>query len=132
MPPMLRRLLRVSGVSAVAAFVYGLARSARRPAPPPPAGVASWPPLVAEPELEARSGPVRFTDAGPASAEAEERTWVDPDAQGGCPDSHPIKGNAQSKIFHIPGGMSYDRTKAERCYCSEADAQADGFRQAKR
>ena len=58
--------------------------------------------------------------------------WVEPDAEGGCPASHPIKGNDQSKIFHVPGGMSYERTKAERCYCDEATAEADGYRKAKR
>ncbi|MEM8706241.1 MAG: hypothetical protein AAGE98_07280 [Actinomycetota bacterium] len=58
--------------------------------------------------------------------------WVEPDADGGCPGSHPIKGNDQSKIFHVPGGMSYERTKAERCYCDEASAEADGYRKAKR
>ena len=40
--------------------------------------------------------------------------------------------NADSGIFHVPGGMSYDRTVPERCYATAADAEADGFRQAKR
>ena len=66
------------------------------------------------------------TDSGDAAP------WVEPDAMGECPGSHPIKGNDQSKIFHVPGGMSYSRTKAERCYCDEASAEADGYRKAKR
>jgi hypothetical protein len=28
--------------------------------------------------------------------------------------------------------MSYERTNAERCYCDEAAAEADGYRKAKR
>lgn len=127
MPPALGRFLRISGIGAAIAFVYGLARSARRPAPPPPSGVASWPPLVPEPEVEVRTGPVEFT----APAEAPERGWVEP-VDGECPGTHPIKGNADSMIFHVPGGTSYDRTRAERCYCTAADAEADGFRPAKR
>ena len=61
------------------------------------------------------------------------RLWHnEPDEDGNGPDTHPIKGNDQSKIFHVPGGMSYERTKAERCYCDEASAEADGYRKAKR
>ena len=66
-----------------------------------------------------------------AAAGASTGDWVEP-VEGVCPATHPIKGNAQSGIFHVPGGMSYDRTVPERCYASEADAEADGFRKAKR
>ena len=76
---------------------------------------------VAAPSERADSGPV--ADAGPR--------WIDP-VDGGCPDSHPVKANADSGIYHVVGGMSYDRTIAERCYCNETDAEADGFRRAKR
>ena len=132
MPPALGRFLRISGISAAVAFVYGLARSARRPTPPPPAGVASWPPLVPEAEVETRTGPVQFTEPAPAAGTGSDgASWVEP-TDGACPDSHPVKGNADSMIFHVPGGMSYERTKAERCYCTAEAAEADGFRQAKR
>ncbi|MEO0492299.1 MAG: hypothetical protein AAF081_02665 [Actinomycetota bacterium] len=81
-----------------------------------------------EPKAEADEAaePEAGVDEGAASG------WVEPDAEGGCPSSHPIKGNDQSKIFHVPGGMSYERTQAERCYCDEASAEADGYRKAKR
>jgi len=52
-----------------------------------------------------------------------------------CPGSHPIKGNKSSsgeRIYHVPGGQSYDRTDPERCYATEADAQANGYRRAQR
>jgi len=62
---------------------------------------------------------------------AELPTWVE--ATGGaCPTSHPVKAKAGSEIFHLPGGASYDRTKADRCYLDAAAAQADGLRAAKR
>jgi len=73
---------------------------------------------------------VQFAEAAP-TAKVDE-AWVEPHEDGSCPLSHPIKGNAQSKIFHVPGGGSYDRTKAERCYSSPGAAETDGFRQAKR
>ena len=160
------RFVRATGLGALAAFLYGLIRSARRQPTPPAQGAASWEPLGDEVPTPTRSGPVTFTDLGgsevaaaaapdEASDEAtitpqgfvshdltetasedtesdEASPWVEPDAMGECPGSHPIKGNDQSKIFHVPGGMSYSRTKAERCYCDEASAEADGYRKAKR
>jgi hypothetical protein len=51
-----------------------------------------------------------------------------------------IKGNVNSrkeKIYHVPGGASYDRTivdpeHGEAWYCSEEEAVAAGFRKALR
>ena len=51
-----------------------------------------------------------------------------------------IKGNINSKgerIFHVPGGRYYDRTKidtskGERWFCTEAEAKAAGWRSPKK
>ncbi|WP_409305227.1 thermonuclease family protein [Peribacillus sp. SCS-155] len=46
-----------------------------------------------------------------------------------------IKGNINSrgdKIYHVPSGQSYDATKAEEMFCTEADAKKAGFRKAQR
>jgi micrococcal nuclease len=43
-----------------------------------------------------------------------------------------VKAKDSSKIFHVPGGLSYDRTVPDRCYVDAAEAEADGFRAAKR
>jgi hypothetical protein len=56
--------------------------------------------------------------------------WVPANADG-CPDGYPVKANDSSRIFHVPGGRSYARTNADRCYRSADDAVADGYRQAK-
>lgn len=56
--------------------------------------------------------------------------WVEP-SEGSCPSSHPVKAKLSSKIFHVPGGASYQRTKADRCYVDPAAAEADGFRRSK-
>lgn len=57
----------------------------------------------------------------------------------GCPAEAPIKGNIVGRgdndgerIYHIPGGASYDRTKPERCFPTEEAAQQAGFRKAER
>ena len=44
-----------------------------------------------------------------------------------------IKGNRGSHgwIYHIPGMPYYERTRAEQMFCSEAEAQAAGYRRAK-
>lgn len=53
--------------------------------------------------------------------------------------SCPIKGNLSSsgKIYHVPGGAFYDKTvidpaAGERWFCSEAEAQAAGWRRSQR
>jgi hypothetical protein len=61
----------------------------------------------------------------------EPLPWVEPVA-GACPTAHPVKAKLASGIFHAPGGASYDRTKADRCYASVEAALADGLRPAKR
>ena len=41
----------------------------------------------------------------PATADA-----VEPDADGNCPSTHPIKGKLSTGIYHRPGAFAYDRT----------------------
>ncbi|MFD6053092.1 cell wall-binding repeat-containing protein [Agromyces sp. NPDC060279] len=48
-----------------------------------------------------------------------------------CPSWAPIKGNAQSGIYHVPSGQYYSRTKPEECFASEAAAKAAGYRKSK-
>ncbi len=129
------RVIRLTGIGALIAVVVGVIRSVKAKPKPEASGTASWPPLVKEPGPVRRSGPVKFADT-PAEKPGETPAaaagaWVEPE-DGACPVGHPIKANAQSKIFHVPGGSSYERTHAERCYAQAADAEADGFRQAKR
>jgi hypothetical protein len=82
----------------------------------PPSGVEA--PAVTEPPADEAAG-----TSGAA--------WVEPNGDT-CPASHPVKGKLSSKIFHVPGGLSYDRTKPDRCYRDPAAAEADGLRQAAR
>ena len=67
------------------------------------------------------------TDSGFAAGE-----WtgsVLPDADGNGPESHPIKGNADSMLFHTPDSRYYKVTKAEVWFDTEANAEAAGFAQ---
>lgn len=48
-----------------------------------------------------------------------------------CPSWAPIKGNASSMIYHMPGQRFYDRTNPEECFSSESAARNAGYRAAK-
>jgi hypothetical protein len=50
------------------------------------------------------------------------------DGSATCPSGYPIKGNASSKVYHVPGASSYDATKANFCFATEEDAIAAGYR----
>lgn len=54
------------------------------------------------------------------------------DGTNACPADYPIKGNATSKIYHIPGRASYDATIPEWCFATEDDAVNAGYRAPKR
>ncbi len=72
-----------------------------------------------------------LVDAPEARSAAGGGDWIEPDEDGSCPLSHPIKANDNSGIFHVPDGRFYARTRAERCYADAEHAVADGYRRAK-
>lgn len=48
-----------------------------------------------------------------------------------CPAWAPIKGNASSGIYHVPGGRYYARTNPEECFRTATDAVRAGYRASK-
>tara|TARA_Y100001963_G_scaffold138311_1_gene202933 strand:+ start:17 stop:247 length:231 start_codon:yes stop_codon:yes gene_type:complete len=46
---------------------------------------------------------------------------------GECPEEFPIKGNADSYRYHLPGTPYYHRTKAESCFATEEAAIKHGY-----
>lgn len=72
------------------------------------------------------------TEPAPAPTDeaADVARWVLP-VDGECPPGYPVKANDNSGIYHLPGGRSYERTVAERCYATSEAAEADGYRQSK-
>lgn len=48
-----------------------------------------------------------------------------------CPPEFPIKGNADSMIFHVPSGKYYAKTTPEDCFSTPDAAQNAGYRQSK-
>jgi hypothetical protein len=61
----------------------------------------------------------------------DAESWIE-SVDGGCPESHPVKGKLASGIYHQPGGLNYTRTRADRCYLDPSTAESDGLRPAKR
>lgn len=110
------------------------------PAAAAPAGDATAPtPPKTEPAGKDASGAFRPTKTEPddfgvvvtddePSGLAGSANWVEGLADGSCPDDHPIKGNASSRIYHLPGSSSYNQTHAELCFASEDGATAAGYR----
>ena len=108
---------------------------------PPPTPAATEAPKTSKPP---KAKAPKTGKAAPSAAKAAKaskkptkkkaapaRAWVEPDGDV-CPTSHPVKAKLSSKIFHVPSGLSYDRTRPDRCYRDEDAAEADGLRPAKR
>ncbi|MGE3272746.1 MAG: hypothetical protein AB7P40_28670 [Chloroflexota bacterium] len=102
-----------------------LAREARQTAP----RVVLTPLPVATPGQAAPFAPDTGATSPPASNGAGG-VVVPTDTH--CPPSHPIKGNRESMIYHLPGGGFYQQTRPEYCFATSADAEAAGFRPSQR
>ena len=81
---------------------------------------------AAEPIPEAAPAPA--PEAAPAAGDAGPVSGAD----SVCPDSHPVKANDNSGIYHVPGQQHYGKTNARHCYASASAAQAGGYRAARR
>jgi len=50
-----------------------------------------------------------------------------PNFNGTCPTGYPVKGNANSHIYHLPESPYYGKTLAEFCFDSAQAARRNGF-----
>jgi large subunit ribosomal protein L20 len=74
--------------------------------------------------------PATGTDSGSPADVNATTSWVTADGTE-APDGYPVKVNTRSGIYHLEGGVAYERTRPDRWYRSAADAEADGFRPSK-
>jgi hypothetical protein len=54
-----------------------------------------------------------------------------PSVDGNCPDTHPVKANPTSRIYHLPHQPAYQRLSQAVCFVDAASAEADGYRASK-
>jgi large subunit ribosomal protein L17 len=90
-------------------------------------------PVEAPAETPAETAPAAVS----TEAEVEESSSTEdapygegshaPLADGGQPDGYPVKGNDDSKLYHLPGTSHYDRTVAEVWFADADAAEAAGF-----
>lgn len=135
----MKRLVRLASLAAAVAALVAAIRALRRDTDPLPAPASApsqpWPPLRSQDAVDAPCGDVVRVpepDGVPVAGAGTGPAWVEPTADGGCPEGYPIKAKTSSKIFHSPGQLNYDRTTPDRCYRDAEGAVADGLRAAKR
>lgn len=97
----------------------GAAGSSRQSSNAAPAGAAS---------AGAAMGVAGGNVPASPTATAPNADSVPGDGTKDCPPGYPIKGNADSGIYHKPHQGSYDRTIPEYCFASPEAAEAAGFR----
>jgi micrococcal nuclease len=103
------------------------------PSPLPAAAQTAIPTATAVPE------PAREPTATATAPPTRASPLPTPQTTSAPPPGCLIKGNISAdgeKIYHVPGGRSYDRTvidlsRGERWFCSEQEAQAAGWRRAR-
>ena len=81
-----------------------------------------------------RAAGLKSGDVAPETDDATEATdapqWdgsAAPLADGGAPEGFDVKGNADSMLYHVPGGRYYNQTVAEVYFDSVESAEAAGF-----
>ncbi len=93
---------------------------------------------MAEPKATKKAAePAKVVDA-PADAKTEDAPAATktqpygpgskaPLKSGNAPKGLDIKGNADSMLYHVPGGRYYGATKAEVYFATVEDAESAGF-----
>ena len=110
--------------------------AAASPAPNPVVGRPAGSPQAAPAATQAPAASpaaIRATPPSGAVGQRDPDAGVEPLNLTTCPDSHPIKGSQESPddedwIYHTPQGRSYAVTLPDRCFATEADARAAGYR----
>jgi large subunit ribosomal protein L4 len=69
-----------------------------------------------------KESPAAATEEGPYGPQSHA-----PLADGSQPEGFPVKGNADSMLYHVPGSSFYARTEAEVWFASAEAAEVAGF-----
>ena len=105
-------------------YGLGIGRSAELLAPPAlKAADATEPALAPPPSAQEAPAPAVAATMNPAPGGAAPG-----DGTATCPPGFPVKGNAQSMIYHTLASRVYDQTVPEFCFSTPEAAQAAGYR----
>ncbi|TQM15431.1 large subunit ribosomal protein L4 [Pseudonocardia kunmingensis] len=88
------------------------------------AGPIATPKAAVAKAIARESETVAEGDSGEAPYGAQSHA---PLADGSQPEGYPVKGNADSMLYHVPGSSFYARTEAEVWFASAEAAEAAGF-----
>jgi large subunit ribosomal protein L4 len=79
------------------------------------------------------AGPIAVPTRASATRSTDEASFGSqshaPLADGSQPEGFPVKGDAEAKLYHVPGSSFYARTQADVWFASAEAAEAAGFRQ---
>ncbi len=86
---------------------------------------------IATPKAAVARAIARESEAASLEKDADEGPYGPqshaPLADGSQPEGFPVKGNADSMLYHVPGSSFYARTEAEVWFASAEAAEAAGF-----
>jgi large subunit ribosomal protein L4 len=86
---------------------------------------------IATPKAAVARAIARESEAASLEQDADEGPYGPqshaPLADGSQPEGFPVKGNADSMLYHVPGSSFYARTEAEVWFASAEAAEAAGF-----
>jgi large subunit ribosomal protein L17 len=90
---------------------------------------ATAPAAEAAPAEEAAAEASEAVEESTSTAEAPygEGSHAPLDDPNEAPEGFPVKGNEDSKLYHVPGSAHYDRTVAEVWFASAEAAETAGF-----
>jgi hypothetical protein len=74
----------------------------------------------------AKAAPAEVAPASESAADLPAGAAAATD-DGSAPAGHEIKGNASSKLYHVPGSRFYDQTVAEIWFATTDAAEAAGY-----
>jgi len=119
-----------AGASVQVRSQLGQESSDEAPATQSVATSMSNPSTAETPESNGAKSTTRATNqpASEPSAGTDTLNGIEGDGSHDCPDGYPIKGNASSHIYHLPGEPHYDRTIPNFCFATEEDAAEAGYR----
>lgn len=117
----------LDGEGKVTAAVETTAPVVEAPVAAKPRRKAAAPVAEAAPVAAPAAAEVAAPAAAPAAAGPYGAGSAASNADGSAPEGFAIKGNDNSKLYHVPGSRYYDSTVAEVWFATPEDAERAGF-----